>query len=101
MKAARPVHFYIYYRIAPPHAATARGVIEAVLRALEDRMGITGRLLQGTDDPMLWMEVYENVLDPQRFEAALGDLLAARLFAAFLAPGSARRVERFVAATPR
>lgn len=97
MNAVRPVHFYIYYRVAEPHAAAARGVIEAVLRALEDRMGVVGRLLQGAGEPLLWMEVYENVLDPERFEATLGDLLAARRFVAFLAPGSARRIERFVA----
>ena len=100
MKPASPVHYYIYYRIAAPHAAAARGVIEAVLRALEDRAGIVGRLLQGVEDALLWMEVYENVGDPQRFEATLEDLLAARRFAAFLAPGSERRIERFVAPSP-
>lgn len=97
MKPASPIHFYIYYRIAAPHAAAARGVIEAVLRALEDRAGIVGRLLQRVDEPLLWMEVYENVRDPERFAATLEDLLAARRFTAFLAPGSERRVERFVA----
>ena len=97
MKPASPIHFYIYYRIAAPHAAAARGVIEAVLRALEDRAGIVGRLLQRIDEPLLWMEVYENVRDPERFAATLEDLLAARRFTAFLAPGSERRVERFVA----
>ena len=97
MNAARPVHFYIYYRVAAPQVAAARAAIEAVLRALEDRLGVVGRLLQGADEPLLWMEVYENVFDPERFEATLGDLLAARRFVAFLAPGSARRIERFVA----
>ena len=100
MKPASPIHCYIYYRIAAPHAAAARGVIEAVLRALEDRAGIVGRLLQAVDEPLLWMEVYENVRDPERFEATLEDLLTARRFAAFLAPGSERRVERFVAPSP-
>ena len=97
MKPASPIHFYIYYRIAAPHAAAALGVVEAVLRALEDRAGIVGRLLQRVDEPLLWMEVYENVRDPERFAATLEDLLAARRFTAFLAPGSERRVERFVA----
>ena len=100
MKPAAPIHCYIYYRIAAPHAVAARGVIEAVLRALEDRAGIVGRLLQGVEEPLLWMEVYENVRNAERFEATLGDLLAARRFAAFLAPGSERRIERFVAPSP-
>ncbi len=85
MKPDSPVHYYVYYRIAAPHAAAARGVIEAVLRALEDRAGIVGRLLQGIDEPLLWMEVYESVRDPERFEATLADLLAARRFAAWSA----------------
>jgi len=100
VKPDSSVHYYVYYRIAAPHAVAARGVIEAVLRALEDRADIVGRLLQGVDEPLLWMEVYENVRDPGRFEATLGDLLAARRFAAFLAPGSERRTERFVAPSP-
>jgi hypothetical protein len=100
VKPASPIHCYVYYRIAAPHAAAARGVIEAVLRALEDRLGILGRLLQGVDEPLLWMEVYEDVRDLERFEATLEDLLAARRFAAFLVPGSERRVERFVAHSP-
>jgi hypothetical protein len=53
VKSASPIHCYVYYRIAAPHAAAARGVIEAVLRALEDRLGILGRLLQGVDEPLL------------------------------------------------
>jgi uncharacterized protein DUF4936 len=96
VNAAHPVHYYIYYRIAAPHGRAARAVIGDVLRALEDRVGIVGRLLQGAHDPLLWMEVYENVLDPERFEAALADLLAAEGFTAFLAPRSERRIERFV-----
>ena len=93
----RLAHCYIYYRVAKPHAAAARAAIVAVLHTLEERAGIVGRLFEGKDEPLLWMEVYENVRDTERFEAMLDDLLAARRFAAFLAPGSERRVERFVA----
>jgi Domain of unknown function (DUF4936) len=87
----------IYYRIAAPHAAAARSAILATLLTLEQRSGIVGRLFEGEDEPLLWMEVYENVHDTRRFEMMLDDLLAANGFAAFLAPGSERRIERFVA----
>ena len=97
MKPASPIHFYIYYRIAAPHAAAARGVIEAVLRALEDRAGIVGRLLQRIDEPLKNTANDESASMEERFAATLEDLLAARRFTAFLAPGSERRVERFVA----
>ena len=45
------------------------------------------------------MEVYENVRDADQFEAMLNNLLDAHRFSAFLAPGSARTTECFVANT--
>jgi hypothetical protein len=97
VSAARQVHYFIYYRIAAPHASAARGAVEAVMRAVEERMNTVGRLLQGAHEPLLWMEVYENVLEPERFEATLGELLSTLRFTTFLASGSERRMERFVA----
>ncbi len=94
------VHCYCYYRIAPQHADVAREAVTLVFRILEERLGIVGRLLQGEREPLLWMEVYENVRDPHRLEATLADLLAENRFSACLAPGSDRRMERFVAPKP-
>ena len=94
-----PVHCYIYYRVDPGHAAAARRTIAAVLSTIEQRAGVTGSLLQRQDEPMLWMEVYENVRDPARFEVMLADLLDTHRFSQFLAPGSVRRIERFIANT--
>ncbi|HEV2978965.1 MAG TPA: DUF4936 family protein [Casimicrobiaceae bacterium] len=96
----RLAHCYIYYRIAAPHAAAARAAILATLRAMEERCGIAGRLYEGESEPLLWMEVYENVHDKKRFEMTLNDLLSAHRFASFLAPGSERRIERFVSQRP-
>ncbi|MGH8713243.1 MAG: DUF4936 family protein [Casimicrobiaceae bacterium] len=93
------IHCYVYYRIDPAHAATARRTIAAVLARLEERLGVAGRLLQRRDEPLLWMEVFENVRDPARFEKILGDLLDTHRFSQFLAPGSTRRTEQFVANT--
>ena len=95
--SARPVHCSLYYRVDPGRAAAAREAIAAVLASIEERAGVTGRLLQRQDEPMLWMEVYESVRDPARFEGMLADLLDTHRFSQFLAPGSARKIERFVA----
>ena len=92
-----PVHFYIYYRIAASHAADARTALEGVMEALQKRFAIRGRLLCAQNDAALWMEVYENIGDPGPFEAALNDLLEEARFVSCVAPGSARRTERFVA----
>jgi hypothetical protein len=92
----RTVHFYIYYRIAATHAATARSAIETVMQTLSRQFGVNGRLLRAQNDPALWMEIYENVADPERFEAELSVALARSRFASWLSPGSTRRIERFV-----
>ena len=92
-----PVNFYIYYRIAASHATDAHTALAGVMVALEKEFGVSGRLLCAQDDAALWMEVYENVGDPVPFEAALNNLLGETRFAAWVAPGSARRTERFVA----
>lgn len=97
--SARPVHCYVYYRVDPARAAAARQTVAAVLATIEERAGVTGRLLQRQDEPLLWMEVYESVRDPERFEAMLSDLLDTHRFSEFLAPGSARKIERFVASS--
>ena len=96
-----PVHFYIYYRIAAPHAAQARAALAMVMGALEEQFAVAGRLLHAQDDAALWMEVYENVGDPIPFEAAMNELLEERRFASWIALGSARRTERFVASDER
>ena len=95
--SAAPVCYYIYYRVAAAQAAGARRALGSVFAALE-RSGVAARLLARQDEPLLWMEVYENVGDPARFEATLDALLADHDFTSLLAPGSSRRVERFVAA---
>jgi hypothetical protein len=92
------VYYYVYYRVAGTQAAAARRMIAAVMALLEQRVGVAGSLLQRRDEPLLWMEVYDGVRDPAAFEAALAQLLAERDFASFLAPGSTRKIERFVAA---
>jgi hypothetical protein len=96
--SAATVHYYVYYRVAAAHAAAARRSITGVLALLEQRVGVAGHLLRHQDEPLLWMEVYDAVHDPAAFEAALAELLVERGFASFLAPGSDRKIERFVAA---
>ena len=91
--------YYIYYRVEQAQAEAARLAIKRLFRALEQRTGVTGRLLCRQEEPLLWMEIYDSVRDPYRFETTMAALLADRDFASLLAPGSLRHVERFVAAS--
>ncbi len=94
---ASAVHFYIYYRIAAPHADEALALLTDLMRTLDEQFTVCGRLFCAEKDADLWMEVYEDVREPREFEAAMSGLLARTRFASWLARGSARRIERFVA----
>lgn len=96
--SASPVSYYVYYRVAADHADAARHAVTTMLRRLEQRTAISGRLLQRQDEPLLWMEIYEGVRDSETFDAALAELLDASKLAALLAPGASRKTERFVTA---
>jgi hypothetical protein len=87
-------HYYVYYRVDPRREAEAGAAVKQLQFEIETETGVQGRLLRSRDEPLLWMEVYEDVP---------GDFLEPRLAAAAeraglmscLQPGSVRRVECF------
>lgn len=89
------LNYYVYYRVAPSDAARTRAVVDAVQSALHQHTGFQGRLLRRDDDPTTWMEIYEGVADPLRFEAVLDRLLAQHHFDGCMASDSRRHTERF------
>lgn len=70
-RAGTMLNYYVYYRVVIAETARVRAVLEAVQAALGEDTGVRGRLLRCSDDPSTWMEIYEGVADPPRFEAAL------------------------------
>jgi hypothetical protein len=90
------VSYYIYYRVRPEETGRARALVSTVQLSLQAETGIKGRLLRRGDDAFTWMEIYESVVDAERFESALDGLIAHYDLAACLAPNSRRHVERFV-----
>ncbi len=65
------LHYYVYYRVAPDSVGEAEAATEVILRTLEAEVGVSGRLLKKRDEPLLWMEVYENVPADEPFETRL------------------------------
>lgn len=90
-----PFHFYIYYAVDPAAATTARDRVATFLAAVHEVTGIAGRLLRRADEPLLWMEIFENVADREAFSATLERLAAAHGLGEVLAPGRSRHVECF------
>ena len=87
--------YYIYYRIDPGQADACAQKIKELLAAVQETTGITGRLLKKREEPLLWMEIYENVAYAEAFEMALAHAAAKLGVLSFLQPDSGRHVECF------
>ena len=86
--------YYVYYRSAAAPASVREAVI-AMQATLARATGVQGRLLRRVEDDGTWMEIYESVADPERFERELTVAAAGARLEALLAPGATRHVERF------
>lgn len=92
-----PSHYYIYYPVRiGMEADLARGLynLQAEIQAAT---GVSARFLRKADDQWTWMEIYENVIDPASFDAALEQAIERHGLARFLEDGGRRHTERFVA----
>ena len=65
------MNYYIYYRVDDQHVAEAETLVRSMQARLACRSGVAGRLLKKRDEAGLWMEVYEGVAEPERFERLL------------------------------
>ncbi|HXZ97696.1 MAG TPA: DUF4936 family protein [Burkholderiales bacterium] len=88
-------NFYIYYRVQSAGVAVLEARIHEMHAALRDRTGVAGRLLKKRDQPLLWMETYENVA-AESFEYTLARLVEEYGVREFLESGSQRHIECFV-----
>lgn len=90
-----PLSYYIYFRVESRHAETLWPRIHEMQAALLDKTGVHGKLLKKRHEPLMWMEVYENVNAAARFEQALGTAVEQYRINDFLPAGSARNTECF------
>ena len=89
--------YYIYYRVAPDRAQACEAHVLELFTALQQSTGIVGRLLKKRSEPLLWMEVYENVRDDAKFELELAQAVTQLKLEECFQEGSGRRVECFEA----
>lgn len=87
--------YYIYYRVNGEKTAACESRIRELLAAVEKATGISGRLLKKRGEPLLWMEVYENVNDQAHFEWELADIADKLKVRDFLESGTTRHCECF------
>ena len=65
------MNYYIYYRVSENDADEAETLVRSMQARLACRSGVAGRLLKKRNEAGLWMEVYEDVVEPERFERLL------------------------------
>ena len=87
--------YFIYYRVAPDHAESCEVRVLQLFAAVKQTTMVAGRLLKKRSEPLLWMEVYENVRDDAKFELELEQAAVQLQLAECLQEGSTRRVECF------
>jgi hypothetical protein len=84
------LNYYVYYKVDQVRLAALRALVHALFQEIEKQTGVRGRWMHRRDDPLTYMEVYEEVQDEKAFEALL-EREGAKL-------GVPRKVERFVCA---
>lgn len=88
-------HYYVYYRVDPARSMEANAAVQQVGFEVEAELGIPSRRLRKRDEPMLWMEVYENVASVAAFESALEHAVNKSGLLQYLPAGERRHVECF------
>ncbi len=86
--------YYIYYRVAAVSAEACELKVLELFSAVKQSTTIAGRLLKKRSEPLLWMEVYENVRDDAKFELELAHLVTQLKLTGGLQEGT-RRLECF------
>ena len=89
--------YYIYYRVAPQHAKECEARVLDLFSTLKQSTAVGGRLLKKRSEPLLWMEVYDNVRDDAKFELELKQAATQLGLDQDLQEGSTRRAECFEA----
>ena len=87
--------YFIYYRVTPDHAESCEVRVLQLFAVLKQTTLVAGRLLKKRSEPLLWMEVYENVRDDAKFELELEQAAVQLHIGECLQEGSTRRLECF------
>jgi len=87
--------YYIYYRVDPDKAEGCRTAIDQLMAEVKRTTGITGRLLKKRGEPLLWMEIYEDVPDDAKFEWKLAEIADKCKVRQCLTADTVRHVECF------
>lgn len=86
---------YVYYRVCADQVDNAHQAAHTLVSMLGERLQIGARLLTKVDEPLLWMEVYEDIGDRDAFLAAMNACSRDTGITRYLAANGPRHVELF------
>ncbi|MGB8857148.1 MAG: DUF4936 family protein [Burkholderiales bacterium] len=86
--------YFIHYPVKGEHASAVEARLRGVHSTLLLQLGVKGRLVKNVDDPLLWMEIYDNIVATSAFENLLEQQLADNGIFDLLSREQ-RKVERF------
>ena len=89
------ISYYIYYRVEAAKGSTCASRVRELFAAVRKTTGVSGRLLKKRGEPLLWMEIYDNVDDEARFEWELAEAVARLQLQECLQAASTRHTECF------
>jgi hypothetical protein len=90
--------YYVYYRVDAGKVGSLKLEIKKLFEEIQKQTGICGRWMHRRDDPLTYMEIYEGVKDEAAFEALLERECGLLGLQQFVAAGTGRRREIFIAA---
>jgi len=86
---------YVYYRVSPGHVAQASAAARETILAMQTATGVDARLMTKVAEPLLWMEVYEDIGDQDAFLSAMRQCVQNSGLGDWLADGGKRHTEVF------
>lgn len=89
------VSCFIYYRVLPDHVAEASDAARNMVEQIRLRTGIDGQLMTKVNEPLLWMEVYEDIGDEAAFLSTMRECVAQSNLCAWLQGERQRQTEIF------
>jgi len=86
---------YVYYRVADVHAVDAWVEARRLTELVSGQNEVSARLMKKVDDPLMWMEVYEHIREPDAFLLSLQACLEEVELEHRLQAGNRRQIELF------
>ena len=86
---------FVYYRVAANHVPEASQAARTTIDRMRSLTGATARLMTKVGEPLLWMEIYENVSDQSVFLSTMHECVEQGDLARWLEVDSQRHTEMF------